>query len=590
MSIADFSGRTRPDACPGALQVHEAADGPLARVRLPGGAASRAQLHTLADCAEKFGSGVLELTSRANLQVRGLHSPTAFADHLATAGLLPSPAHERVRNIIASPLSGRRTGGSLDPTPLVHALDQALCSRPRLAGLPGRFLFAVDDGTGDVAGLGADVTYVANHAAATPRPTHFHEAPTIPPWDNAPSSAALRDARSGEAHARFGTAHASGRSGGAHTDARSGAHADGRSGAHADGRSGATRAGEAHAGGHSTEMHMDAPSGDAHANLPSGDMHTGEGSGGRHTGRRSAEAHVDARSGDAHADGSSGDAHADGSSGGGHASGRSADPHADAPSGDAQGDGRSGGGRLLLAGCDTGLTCGPEAAVPLMIAAAEAFLDERPDDAPLAWRIQELENGPARITARLTTNPDVRALTSGPITGPTIQHPTNDPAIGPAIQAATNDSAHGLRRAGRVVQRDGRVALEVLVPLGRLTPAQLRVLADSGPAVRFTPWRTAVLLDLSPAEADRAERALADAGLVTDPASPWAGVTACTGRPGCGKALADVQADARRWVEGLDRAPETPVHWAGCERRCGLPRGRVVEVIATGDGYRRQPQ
>nr|WP_240973564.1 hypothetical protein [Nonomuraea sp. FMUSA5-5] len=453
---------------------------------MPGGAASRAQLHTLADCAEKFGSGVLELTSRANVQVRGLHSPAAFADRLAAAGLLPSPAHERVRNIIASPLSGRSTGGSLDTTSLVHALDQALCSHPRLAGLPGRFLFAVDDGTGDVAGLGADVTYAASPAADTPRATRSDEAPTTPPGGNTPSSAALPDARSGEAHtdARMGTAHTSGRS--------SGAHADGRSG----------------------------------------------------------------------------DAHMGGCSSGGHAS----------------------EGRLLLAGCDTGLTCGPEAAVPLMIAAAEAFLDERPDGAPLAWRVQELENGPARITTRLTTNPDVRALTSAPLTGPTIQCPTSDPATGSVIQAATNDPAHGLRRAGRVVQRDGRVALEALVPLGRLTPAQLRVLAGSGPAVRFTPWRTAVLLDLSPAEADRAERALADTGLVTDPASPWAGVTACTGRPGCGKALADVQADARRWVEGLDRAPETPVHWAGCERRCGLPRGQVVEVIATGDGYRRQPQ
>ncbi|MFD0473349.1 hypothetical protein ACFQ0B_37660 [Nonomuraea thailandensis] len=111
MSIADFSGRIRPDACPGALQVHEAADGPLARVRLPGGAASAAQLHALADCAETFGSGVIELTSRANVQVRGLHSPAAFAQHLAAAGLLPSAGHERVRNIVASPLSGRGTAG-----------------------------------------------------------------------------------------------------------------------------------------------------------------------------------------------------------------------------------------------------------------------------------------------------------------------------------------------------------------------------------------------------------------------------------------------------------------------------------------------
>jgi precorrin-3B synthase len=27
-------------------------------------------------------------------------------------------------------------------------------------------------------------------------------------------------------------------------------------------------------------------------------------------------------------------------------------------------------------------------------------------------------------------------------------------------------------------------------------------------------------------------------------------------------------------------------HWAGCERRCGRPRGEVVDVVATLDGYR----
>ncbi|MGW5163452.1 precorrin-3B synthase, partial [Nonomuraea wenchangensis] len=139
--------------------------------------------------------------------------------------------------------------------------------------------------------------------------------------------------------------------------------------------------------------------------------------------------------------------------------------------------------------------------------------------------------------------------------------------------------------AGRIAQRDGRVAVEAVVPLGRLTSAQALALADTGHAVRLTPWRTVVLPDLSPAEADRAEKALDAMGLVTDPASPWAGVTACAGRPGCAKALADVRADARHWVESLDRAPATPVHWAGCERRCGLPRGPVVQLIATTNGY-----
>ncbi|GAA3206126.1 precorrin-3B synthase [Nonomuraea roseoviolacea subsp. carminata] len=399
----------RPDACPGALQVHEAADGPLARVRLPGGAISSGRLRELAACASGLGSGVIELTSRANVQVRGLRSPAAFAERIAAAGLLPSAAHERVRNIVASPLGGRGPAGPLPTQPLVEALDRELCALPRLAGLPGRFLFAVDDGTGDMPGLRADVTYV--------------------------------------------------------------------------------------------------------------------------------------------------------------------------------------GGRLLLAGVDAGLAVPTDEAVGRMIAAAEAFLDERESSAGerAAWRIGELVDGPGRIAARLGSGGSGRAAPALPAT----PAPRADLPAMPAPRAAL--PAAPAPRAGRVGQRDGRVALEAVVPLGRLSAGQARAVAEvaatSGETpVRFTPWRTVVLLDLPPAAADRAARALAAAGLVTDPASPWVGVSACTGRPGCAKALADVQEDARRWVATLEAAPERPVHWAGCERRCGLPRGPVVQMVATGDGYQERQQ
>jgi precorrin-3B synthase len=149
--------RTRDeDACPGALQVHQAADGALARVRLPGGMIEAPQLEALALAAARFGSHALELTSRGNVQVRGITDVDALADALADAGLLPSPSHERVRNVIASPLTGRK-GGNADVRHLVRTLDAGIQASDRLAALPGRFLFAVDDGRGDVSGLGADV-------------------------------------------------------------------------------------------------------------------------------------------------------------------------------------------------------------------------------------------------------------------------------------------------------------------------------------------------------------------------------------------------------------------------------------------------
>jgi precorrin-3B synthase len=144
------------------LRLAEAADGFLARVRLPGGLVSSAQLRDLAALAEELGDGRVELTSRANVQLRGLAASAAgpLTDRLTRAGLLPSISHDRVRNVLASPLAGLddapgTSGAGL--TGIVRALDAALCARPRLAELPGRFLFAIDDGRGDVAGLGADV-------------------------------------------------------------------------------------------------------------------------------------------------------------------------------------------------------------------------------------------------------------------------------------------------------------------------------------------------------------------------------------------------------------------------------------------------
>ena len=144
------------DACPGALHVHQAADGALARVRLPGGMITPTQLEALALGAMQFGSSAIELTSRGNIQLRAVSDPDRLAEAVAKAGLLPSPTHERVRNIVASPLTGRR-GGLVDVRALVGRLDAAIQADPALAELPGRFWFSLDDGRGDVSGLGADV-------------------------------------------------------------------------------------------------------------------------------------------------------------------------------------------------------------------------------------------------------------------------------------------------------------------------------------------------------------------------------------------------------------------------------------------------
>jgi precorrin-3B synthase len=149
------------------LRLAEAADGFLARVRLPGGLISGGQLEALARLADELGDGRVTLTSRGNVQLRGLAADMAgsLTDGLWRAGLLPSLTHDRVRNVLASPLAG--LDGGVDLTGIVRALDAALCARPRLAELPGRFLFAIDDGRGDVAALGADVVATVGPSGAT---------------------------------------------------------------------------------------------------------------------------------------------------------------------------------------------------------------------------------------------------------------------------------------------------------------------------------------------------------------------------------------------------------------------------------------
>ena len=141
------------------LAVHQAADGGLARVRVPGGRLTSEQVDVLRLAAVELGDGRLELTSRGNVQIRALRAdgPRQLSDRLFAAGLLPSIAHERVRNILASPLSGLDQQSKYDVIPVAAALDRALCDHPALADLPGRFLFALDDGRGDLAELQADV-------------------------------------------------------------------------------------------------------------------------------------------------------------------------------------------------------------------------------------------------------------------------------------------------------------------------------------------------------------------------------------------------------------------------------------------------
>lgn len=160
--------RDRADRCPGVFRPWPAQDGALVRLRLPGGYTSRSQVAALLAVADEYGDGHVHLTQRANLQLRALpagdHLPDSVVEAIRATGLLPHPAHELVRNILASPLSGlagNTSNGRADLRPVVAELDRQLCARQSLASLPGRFLFVLDDGRGDLIDRNLDVGLVA---------------------------------------------------------------------------------------------------------------------------------------------------------------------------------------------------------------------------------------------------------------------------------------------------------------------------------------------------------------------------------------------------------------------------------------------
>ena len=90
--------------CPTVHAPMPSGDGLLTRVKPFGGRLGAAALLALAEAVTAFANGVVELTGRGNLQIRGLRDPAAFARAMIAAGLAdPDPEREARRNVIALP-------------------------------------------------------------------------------------------------------------------------------------------------------------------------------------------------------------------------------------------------------------------------------------------------------------------------------------------------------------------------------------------------------------------------------------------------------------------------------------------------------
>ncbi len=110
-----------------------------------------------------------------------------LVDALAQAGLLPSPSHELVRNVMVSPLTGR-IGGQADLRETALELDRQLCADPDLAGLAGRFLFVLDDGRGDIESRSLDLGLMAVDAETVQLRIGSHQWGPLVPLDEAPEA------------------------------------------------------------------------------------------------------------------------------------------------------------------------------------------------------------------------------------------------------------------------------------------------------------------------------------------------------------------------------------------------------------------
>jgi precorrin-3B synthase len=151
--------------CPGALRPMESGDGLIVRVRVPMGDLSIADACLIAKLAETCGNGAIDLTRRANLQLRGVSESTwpELIDALTAAGLVDaSEQAESVHNLILSPLAGF-DNTCRDGRGIATELWGRLGSDRRLHTLPPKFGFAIDGGGLLPLGeTGADATLTAD--------------------------------------------------------------------------------------------------------------------------------------------------------------------------------------------------------------------------------------------------------------------------------------------------------------------------------------------------------------------------------------------------------------------------------------------
>lgn len=139
--------------CPSLFRPMESGDGWLARVRPQAGSIAADLAVAVADAADSFGNGVIEITNRGNIQIRGLTSET-IAPFTAAIEAAGGAAGEGSR-VLVSPLLGA------DPAlpPSLSKIAAELESVLSASDLPAKFGIVLDGGGAlPLTGIGLDVT------------------------------------------------------------------------------------------------------------------------------------------------------------------------------------------------------------------------------------------------------------------------------------------------------------------------------------------------------------------------------------------------------------------------------------------------
>lgn len=135
--------------CPGLFSGSRARDGILSRMRIPGGILKAHQCWAIAHLIDNYSTGWVQITNRANLQIREIHSeiPPEVWHNLQELGLASRLVEvDPIRNMMASPTAGIDRQQLLDTRPLVQAWDDYLQTHPALSELSAKFSVGFDGG------------------------------------------------------------------------------------------------------------------------------------------------------------------------------------------------------------------------------------------------------------------------------------------------------------------------------------------------------------------------------------------------------------------------------------------------------------